>query len=171
VTAGGLLSLLPHRILETVVTVLFLVGAAYLWWSAGKEEAGNEENGNEENGNEENSAAGKDGAYDSASDPSGGQVSTVTRPSLTAFATAWVVVFIGEWGDITQILTANLAAKYHDPVAVGIGAVLGLWTAALLAISLGRTLLRYLSIVLLQRVGALLLLCLGVYSAWQTLLS
>jgi hypothetical protein len=27
-------------------------------------------------------------------------------------------------------VTANLAAKYHDPLSVGVGAVIGLWAAA-----------------------------------------
>ena len=39
------------------------------------------------------------------------------------------VVFAAEFGDLTQILTANLAAKYHDPHSAGIGAVLALWAA------------------------------------------
>ncbi|MEO8888985.1 MAG: TMEM165/GDT1 family protein, partial [Jatrophihabitantaceae bacterium] len=47
-------------------------------------------------------------------------------------------------------------AKYHDPIAVGLGATLGLWTAALLAITAGRTLLRYISLNLLHRVGAVI---------------
>jgi len=28
-------------------------------------------------------------------------------------ATAFTVIFLAEWGDLTQILTVNLAAKYH----------------------------------------------------------
>jgi putative Ca2+/H+ antiporter (TMEM165/GDT1 family) len=39
---------------------------------------------------------------------------------------------------------ANLAARYHDPVAVGIGSVLGLWLVAALAITGGQGLLRIL---------------------------
>ena len=44
--------------------------------------------------------------------------------------TAFFVIFLAEWGDLTQILTANLAAKYHSPLSVGVGAVLALWTVA-----------------------------------------
>ncbi len=36
--------------------------------------------------------------------------------------TAFLVIFLAEWGDLTQILTANLAAHYHDPFSVGVGA-------------------------------------------------
>jgi Ca2+/H+ antiporter, TMEM165/GDT1 family len=81
------------------------------------------------------------------------------------------VVFIGEWGDITQILTANLTARYDDPLAVAIGATLGLWTAALLAITAGRALLRYISVALLQRLGALILLGFTAYSVLQIIAS
>jgi len=39
------------------------------------------------------------------------------------------VVFVAEWGDITQFTTANLAARY-DPLLVFAGATLGLWAVA-----------------------------------------
>ena len=42
-------------------------------------------------------------------------------------ARSFAVLFIAEFGDLTQLATANLAARYHDPVSVGVGAVLGLW--------------------------------------------
>ena len=35
-------------------------------------------------------------------------------PRRSAAMTAFVVIFLAEWGDLTQILTANLAAKYHE---------------------------------------------------------
>jgi putative Ca2+/H+ antiporter (TMEM165/GDT1 family) len=74
------------------------------------------------------------------------------------------VIFLAEWGDLTQILTANLAAKYHDPLSVGIGAVLGLWAVGLLAILGGKTLLRYLPMVWITRVAAVVMVGLGIYS-------
>jgi putative Ca2+/H+ antiporter (TMEM165/GDT1 family) len=43
---------------------------------------------------------------------------------------AFAVVFAAEFGDLTQILTVSLAARYGDPLAVGIGSVLALWVAA-----------------------------------------
>ncbi len=79
---------------------------------------------------------------------------SAARSPRAVTATSFGIVFVGEWGDVTQLATANLAARYHDPVAVGIGAVLGLWTAALLAITLGRTLLRYLPVRALHLIGA-----------------
>lgn len=74
------------------------------------------------------------------------------------------VIFVAEWGDLTQILTANLAAKYHDPLSVGIGAVLGLWAVGFLAILGGRTLLKVLPMSWITRVAALVMTGLGIYS-------
>jgi putative Ca2+/H+ antiporter (TMEM165/GDT1 family) len=55
--------------------------------------------------------------------------------NLAVAATCFVVLFIAEFGDLTQLATANLAARDHDPVAVGVGAVLGLWAVGALAIT------------------------------------
>ena len=74
------------------------------------------------------------------------------------------VIFLAEWGDLTQILTANLAAKYQDPLSVGIGAVLGLWAVGLLAILGGKTLLKVLPIKWITRVAAAVFVVLGIYS-------
>jgi putative Ca2+/H+ antiporter (TMEM165/GDT1 family) len=51
-------------------------------------------------------------------------------------------------------LAANLAAKYHAPLSVGIGATLGLWAVGLLAILGGKTLLKVLPIKWITRHGA-----------------
>ena len=64
------------------------------------------------------------------------------RIALTAF----VVIFVAEWGDLTQILTANLAAHYHDALSVGVGALLALWTVAGLAVVSGQSVLRVVNI-------------------------
>lgn len=141
VTAGSLLGLLPHRLLESIVAVLFLAGAAAMLHA---------------------SRATEDDEEDAVSKRAG----TSAWAGLTS---SFLVIFIGEWGDITQIATANLAAKYHDPLAVGIGATLGLWTAALLAITAGRTLLKYLSVVLLHRVGAAIFTALAIYSVVEAI--
>lgn len=81
---------------------------------------------------------------------------------LTAFA----VIFLAEWGDLTQIVTANLAAKYHSPLSVAAGAVLALWTVAALAVASGQTLLRYMNISTVRKVTAVILLLLAGYTAW-----
>jgi Ca2+/H+ antiporter, TMEM165/GDT1 family len=81
--------------------------------------------------------------------------------------TAFVVIFLAEWGDLTQLLTANLAAKYHNPLSVGIAAVLALWAVAALAVAGGQTLLRYMSISTMRKLMAIILLGLTAYTAWS----
>ncbi|HEY0806560.1 MAG TPA: TMEM165/GDT1 family protein [Pseudonocardiaceae bacterium] len=74
--------------------------------------------------------------------------------------TAFVVIFIAEWGDLTQILTANLAARYDNAIEVGIAAVAALWAVAALAMVAGR-LMRRLPVPLVRRVTAVALLVLA----------
>jgi putative Ca2+/H+ antiporter (TMEM165/GDT1 family) len=66
--------------------------------------------------------------------------------------TAFVVIFVAEWGDLTQVLTANLAARYHAPVSVAVGAVLALLSVAALATFSGKQLVLWLPGTLLRRV-------------------
>jgi putative Ca2+/H+ antiporter (TMEM165/GDT1 family) len=74
------------------------------------------------------------------------------------------VILVAEFGDLTQIVTANLAAKYHDPLSVGVGAVIGLWAVAALAILGGQALLRVLPMRWIARVAALIMIVMAVLS-------
>lgn len=139
VAAGSALALLPHRLVEAVVATLFVFGAVVIWREG------------EQRPDEPSAAA---------------------RPleQLSFWRVAGLgygLVFLAEWGDITQLLTANLAAKYHQPLSVGIGAVVALWAVALLAIVGGKALLRVLPIVWITRCAALIMLGLGIYSVTQ----
>ena len=68
------------------------------------------------------------------------------------------MVFVAEFGDLTQILTVSLAVRYGDPLAVGIGSVLALWVAAGGAIIGGRSLLKVIPMTWLTRAAALVML-------------
>jgi putative Ca2+/H+ antiporter (TMEM165/GDT1 family) len=83
--------------------------------------------------------------------------------------TAFVVIFVAEWGDLTQILTANLAAKYHSPLSVGIAAVLALWAVAGIAVAGGNTVLRFVDITTVRKITAAILVVLAAYAAWNAL--
>ena len=83
--------------------------------------------------------------------------------------TAFVVIFIAEWGDLTQILTANLAVHYHAPLSVAVGAVLALWTVAAIAVVSGQGLLRYVKISAVRRVTGVVLLGLAAFAAWSAI--
>ena len=50
----------------------------------------------------------------------------------------FMLILVAEFGDLTQIMTANLAARYDDPLSVGLGAVLALWAVAGLGILGGK---------------------------------
>jgi putative Ca2+/H+ antiporter (TMEM165/GDT1 family) len=136
VAAGSLIALLPRRPVEALVALLFLVGAVLVWREGSEQEEIEEE----------------------ASE-------LVASAGFGAVAMrGFMIIFIAEWGDLTQILTANLAAKYDNPLAVGIGATLGLWAVGLLAILGGRTLLNVMPIRLITRIAAVAMATLSVVS-------
>jgi putative Ca2+/H+ antiporter (TMEM165/GDT1 family) len=83
--------------------------------------------------------------------------------------TAFTVIFIAEWGDLTQILIANLAARYHAPLSVAIGSVLALWAVGGLAVMSGQGLLRYVPIRLIRYVTAAVLVVLAGLTAYSAL--
>jgi Ca2+/H+ antiporter, TMEM165/GDT1 family len=58
------------------------------------------------------------------------------RPMLTAF----LLVFVAEWGDLTQLATAALQARYREPVIVFVAATLALWSVSAIAIAVGNRL-------------------------------
>jgi Ca2+/H+ antiporter, TMEM165/GDT1 family len=84
--------------------------------------------------------------------------------------TAAAVIFVAEWGDLTQIITANLALRYHSPLSVGLGALVALWAVAGLAVLVGPRLLSVLSARQARVVGAAVLLALGLLTGVQAVL-
>jgi putative Ca2+/H+ antiporter (TMEM165/GDT1 family) len=91
-----------------------------------------------------------------------------SRPGRTA-ATAFAVIFAAEWGDLTQLLTANLAAHYHDPLSVATGAILALWAVSAIAVTGGRWLISVIDAVAIRIGTAVLLAGFGLYTAWAAL--
>ncbi len=135
VAVGQLLQLLPHQWIEGVTALLFAAGAAYLLFVP---ESRQEEEGEEE--------------ADSA------------RKGLKTVGAAFLVIFIGEFGDLTQILTANLAAKYHAPAEVFLGAFAALAAVAAVGAFGGRALLRVLPLAVIRKAGGVLLAGFAVYT-------
>jgi len=125
VAVGGLLTLLRHRVVEIVVAVVFAAGAVYLLLVP------------EQRQEEEGAAA----ARRAAAHPG--------RVGLTAF----VVIFVAEWGDITQILIANLAARYRDPLSVFVGGSVALCLVGGIGVLGGRALPRLVPLALLRRIA------------------
>ncbi len=76
--------------------------------------------------------------------------------------TVFGVVFIAEWGDLTQLATGALAARYAAPVAVFVGATAALWSVAAIAAFVGNRAGRLLSGSLVQKIAAALFAVIGV---------
>lgn len=138
VVAGGLLTLAPQSVIDFVTAGLFLGGAIWILRSAKTDE----------------NEPGPDAARLGAPAPS----------LLRVFATSFTVVFIGEWGDVTQITTANFVARYNEPLIVGVAAVAALWTVSALAVFGGAKLLQRVPVRWVRLVGAVALTSLGIYS-------
>jgi putative Ca2+/H+ antiporter (TMEM165/GDT1 family) len=80
-------------------------------------------------------------------------------------ARSFAVLFVAEFGDLTQLATANLAARYHNPLSAGVGAVLGLWAVGALAITGGRQLLRVVPFYWITRTAAAVMIVLPQYAS------
>jgi putative Ca2+/H+ antiporter (TMEM165/GDT1 family) len=76
------------------------------------------------------------------------------RHGLRAVGTSFLVLFAAEWGDLSQLLTLSLVAKYEAPLSVFVGALGALLTVSALAVLVGRSLLRWIPIHLLHYSGA-----------------
>ena len=82
-------------------------------------------------------------------------------------ATAFGVILVGEFGDLTQLLTVNLTAHYHEPWSVFVGAYLALLTVSAIGAFGGKALLRVAPLSVIRRVGGVVLLgftAYGIYS-------
>ncbi|HEX4863377.1 MAG TPA: TMEM165/GDT1 family protein [Acidimicrobiales bacterium] len=84
-----------------------------------------------------------------------------------AALTSALVIFLAEWGDLTQIITANLAARYHRPLTVGLAAFAALVTVSALAVVAGTGVLRFVSVRTARLVIAVVLIGLAAYTFAQ----
>lgn len=141
--AGRLVALLPHTAVEIVVTVLFLAGAAYLLLVSETKVA--------EKGNDE---------------AKGETPGTFVKVAATAF----VVIFIGEFGDLTQIVTMNFAASSHQPGTVFAAASVAMISVAALGAFGGQFLQRFVSLATIRRIGGFVMLGLGLWTVGRLVL-
>ncbi|GGV65789.1 TMEM165/GDT1 family protein [Streptomyces massasporeus] len=95
----------------------------------------------------------------------------VRKPESQSFwkvsGAGFMLILVAEFGDLTQIMTANLAARYDDPLSVGLGAVLALWAVAGLGIVGGKALMKKVPLRLITQIAALVMLALGLWSLWE----
>ena len=140
VAAGGALSLLPDDLVKGVVAVLFAVGAVLLFRAAQTSEE--EELEEEEEG-----------------EP------TVRATVVGSFG----LIVLAEWGDLTQLATASLAAKSGHPVGTGLGAWLALAAVAAIAATFGRQLVARVPMHRVNYVGAAVFAALAVWTVVELL--
>jgi putative Ca2+/H+ antiporter (TMEM165/GDT1 family) len=140
VVAGKLLSLLPDAPVKFGVAALFAVGAVMLWRS-------------------------QEQALDSDREIAGDTTPTDPRSLRLPFgrvaATVFGVVFVAEWGDLTQLATASLATR-RPPLSVFIGASMAMICVSAIGVVAGRGLLGVLPERLLHRGAAIVFAVLSV---------
>ena len=91
-----------------------------------------------------------------ATNDDSGQVGFFRSARLVFF-----VFFIAEWGDLTQLATAALAARYRAPLTVFAGATAALWAVAAIAVFLGNRAGKLLDPNLAQKIAAGVFVALG----------
>jgi Ca2+/H+ antiporter, TMEM165/GDT1 family len=135
VAAGSLLSLLPRQAVHLGVAAAFLVSALLMWIRKEKDDPA----------------------------PLGAEeVKPVALPFWRSLATTFGVVFLAEWGDLTQFATAAFAARERSPWLIFGAATLALWLVAAVAVALGNRAARWIHPRLMQRAAALLFLGIGI---------
>ena len=144
VAAGGLLARLPRTPVEVFACLMFLAGGILLLRGAGRAD-------------EEEAETEAEFGEKAARSVVGWRVVTL----------CFTVLFLAEWGDLSQILTASLVVRYDDPVSVFVGAFLALATVSGLAAALGRTLLTRMRLSTIRRVGGTVCLLLAAYTALE----
>lgn len=137
VVAGGFLALLPVHAKDIIVAVLFLGGAGYLLLTReSDEEAVGEGEGERE------------------------RATTKLREMSTAFS----IIFVSEFGDLTQIQAANFTVKTHQDLEVFLAASAALVCVSFLGAYGGRFLQRYVPLQWIRYGGGLIFLGLGIYT-------
>jgi putative Ca2+/H+ antiporter (TMEM165/GDT1 family) len=142
VVAGGLLTLIPSRIREILVGAVFLGGAVFLLFVGEKHE---EEKGEKEGEKE--------------------RPQSFVREALTAAG----VIFLGEFGDLTQIQAASFAARLNNPVGVFLACSLALVAVAYLGAYFGGALSRRISLAKIRLGGGVVFAVLGLYTLTRAL--
>ena len=143
VALGKAASFLPDTVVHVAAALMFLIGAIILLREARSHEASE--------GDEEADFAAKAGE----------------AQGFRIIVTSFLVLFAAEWGDLSQLLTLSLVAKYDDPVSVFIGAWGALLAVSGLAVIVGRVLLARIRLSLLHYLGASVCLLMACLTVWE----
>jgi Ca2+/H+ antiporter, TMEM165/GDT1 family len=129
---GTALSQLPTTPIHVLVGLLFLTGGVMTW------------------------RAGTSADHDEA---------TKWSASMSNARVVWTsasVILVAEFGDLTQLATAGFAARFDDPIAVGIGSIAALSSVSGFAVLAGGWLQKKMPLHKIQRAAALLFVLIGI---------
>jgi Ca2+/H+ antiporter, TMEM165/GDT1 family len=125
VAFGSFLSLLPPQFIHIISGILFLIFAVMMW----RRKAPEVEEPNCE-------------------------PSDKKAKFFRSVGAAFMTIFVAEWGDLTQLATAALAAKYHAPLTIFTSATLALWAVTAIGVAIGFHMKHRINAQLLQRIAA-----------------
>jgi Ca2+/H+ antiporter, TMEM165/GDT1 family len=142
VLLGHAVSFLPEDVVRAAAGLMFLVGAVILI---------------------------REGRSHQEAAASDEEIVTKDVHGIRAVLASFLVLFAAEWGDLSQLLTISLVAKYEQPVAVFLGALGALVLVSGLAVVAGRSLQRFVKLHVLHYVGAGVCLLLAALTAYELL--
>jgi len=137
VAAGGLLTLFPAHVKDVIVALLFLGGAAYLLFVS-------------------EDVVEREGEREAAIEKKGSRWREIS--------TAFTVIFIGEFGDLTQIQAANFSARTHRPLEVFVASSLAMILVSFVGAYGGQMLQRVVPLKKIRLGGGLVFAGLGIYT-------
>jgi putative Ca2+/H+ antiporter (TMEM165/GDT1 family) len=79
------------------------------------------------------------------------------------FKAAFLIIFAGEWGDVSQVAIATFAARSTEKITVLVSALAALWTIVILAVSIGSRLGKVFHPGKIQKVAAVGFALTGIY--------
>jgi putative Ca2+/H+ antiporter (TMEM165/GDT1 family) len=84
--------------------------------------------------------------------------------------TAFLVIFAGEWGDVSQVAIASISARSTEKMLVFLSALTALWSITAFAVLVGSRLGKVVNPTLIQKVAAVGFALVGAYLLWRTAL-
>ena len=150
VTAGSLLTLLPQRIVLGATLLLFVVGAVIMI-----------------KGGLASRASELAAQQEEADDVSERMANETALSPLRTMGISFIVLFTAEWGDLSQLLTAGLAARTGQPVSVFIGSWVALLVVSGVAVLAGSWLRTRVPIWRIRLVSGGILTLLALWTAYE----
>lgn len=88
-----------------------------------------------------------------------------------AVRTAFIMIFMAELGDKTQLVTASQAARHSGSIpallSVLTGSTLALWAVSLIGIFAGKQLVKFIPVCWIHRTAGAMFLVFGAITAWK----